>query len=97
MSLSGEEGSLKSEWYEQDESFSLTLAGAYSAVQGKLPAEIWPWTEHTLETQVHGPWGVISDFQPAVALEKLHGSDWLAEIIMTTELLEHRLKPDPTG
>lgn len=92
LSLPTEEQSLKSDWYEQDESYSLTLAGAHRAVQGKLPAEIWPWTDHLLETEVHGPWGLISDLQTALALEQIHGSDWLAEIIMTTELLEHRLE-----
>lgn len=97
VSLSSEESNLKSECYEQDESFSLTLAGAHGAVQGKLPAGIWPWTDHLLETEVHGPWGVISDFHRAVAIEQLHGSDWLAEKIMTTELLKHRLEQASTG
>lgn len=82
----------KKDWYEQDESYSLTLLGANSAAKGKLPPEILPWTQHTLGTELHGPWGVISDFQGAIALEELHGSDWLAEKILFTELLALRVE-----
>ena len=77
-------------WVEQVDSYSLTLAGAFSEALGKLPPEIHPWTAHILDMDLHGPWGVTSDFHTALGLEDLHGSDWLAEKILSAELLTRR-------
>jgi hypothetical protein len=84
--------SSRDKWGVQVESYSLSLFGARSEALGKLPREIHPWTEHILDMDLHGLWGVTSDFHTALAFENLHGSDWLAEQIMSTELLSQRLK-----
>lgn len=84
--------SSRDKWGVQVESYSLSLSGARSEALGKLSREIHPWTEHILDMDLHGPWGVTSNFATALELEELFGSDWLAEKILSAELLSHRLR-----